>query len=80
MRHEQAIYWTDINRFLIHRFDPQELRSSPGSSTSPSPHWRLQTGTTRWLLRSGRDCCFGSRRLTNDESRDSTYRVGRQFA
>ena len=19
---EQAVYWTDINRFLIHRFDP----------------------------------------------------------
>src|SRR4051794_26086601 len=20
---EQAVYWTDINRFLVHRFDPQ---------------------------------------------------------
>lgn len=70
---EQAVYWTDINRFLIHRFDPDS-----GSVKS----WLFDEPVTAVLL-SDRDntfaVCLGSRIIlwepSSDSRRDHGFRL-----
>ena len=57
---EQALYWTDINCFLIHRFE-----AAHGCVKS----WFFDEPVTAlaltWRWRSVRACCCGSRASTN---------------
>ena len=70
---EQAVYWTDINRFLIHRFDPAH-----GSVKS----WLFDEPVTAVLL-TDRDntlaVCLGSRIIlwepSSDSRRDHGFRL-----
>jgi sugar lactone lactonase YvrE len=70
---EQAVYWTDINRFLIHRFDP---------NTAAVRSWCFDEVVSAVLLTTQDDVlavCLGSRvilwRPESDESWDLGFRL-----
>jgi sugar lactone lactonase YvrE len=70
---EEAVYWTDINRFLIHRFEP---------ASESVKSWLFDEPVTAVLLTSSDDTllvCLGSRVIfwqpISDSRRDQGFRL-----